>query len=192
MSEEAEEADLVMLKAHMRRVFEDTCHEFNLTDEFTSSHSDSTLKAKPSKYVNEYGLKFNTKKFENDLVALFLHNKLNAPFFSAFEKIAHTGQLMKKSNAFVLYEVPEYVLINGDEIFPVNFDSCKAMNGTYFLCMEKIRTYCDITTITSCDLYAMPTDKDFYFTRSYGSGMIVATNLSVRNLTSFTQFHKEN
>ncbi|CAJ0606943.1 unnamed protein product [Cylicocyclus nassatus] len=230
MGEEAEEADMVMLKAHMRRVFEDTCHEFNLTDEFTSSQSDINLKVKPSKYLNDYGLKFNIKKFQNDLLALFLHNKINAPFFDAFEKglmkdevgiefaksavflprrcdistmtieaqycswedksvleseiyaIAHTGQMMEKSKAFVLYEVPDYVLIKGDEIFPVNFDSCKAMDGTYFLCMEKIRTYCDITTITSCDLYAMPTDKDFYFTRSYGSGMIVATNLSEVNI----------
>ncbi|VDM68412.1 unnamed protein product, partial [Strongylus vulgaris] len=227
MNEDAEEVDLVMLKAYLQRAFNEICREFNLTNESTSSQSElAIINARPSKYLNGIRLKWNVRKFRNDLTNLFLYNKIDVPFYSTFEKelfddevdidefaqttavfpkrceaedmiveaqycpiydkstmegdvyaISHTGQMMEKSKVFLLYDVPNYVLVNGEDVIPIEFDSCKAMNGTSFLCTEKAKSHCDVTAINSCNIYAESTASNFYRARSYGNAVIVATNL---------------
>lgn len=102
--------------------------------------------------------------------------------------IAHSGQFMPENEAYVFYDVPEYVvqIDDQDEIVPVEFDSCKVVNGSSFVCMERARCDCDITTMNACDIYAQSTAKDFTFARHYGTGMIIATNMPEVNVTGST------
>lgn len=46
-------------------------------------------------------------------------------------QIAHSGQFMPENEAYVFYDVPEYVvqIDDQDEIVPVEFDSCKVVVG---------------------------------------------------------------
>ncbi|KAK5971499.1 hypothetical protein GCK32_007307 [Trichostrongylus colubriformis] len=99
--------------------------------------------------------------------------------------IVHAGQFMPGNHAFVHYEVPEYVIVNEDEdeITPVEFDSCRVTNGSAFLCMERAHGECDITTMDSCDIFAMSTATNFTLIRTYGTGQIVATNQQEVNIT---------
>ncbi|RCN47061.1 hypothetical protein ANCCAN_06892 [Ancylostoma caninum] len=91
--------------------------------------------------------------------------------------IVHAGQLMEKSKVFVLYDVPEYVLVSGEDVVPVEFESCEALNGTIFVCTERGRCKCDVSTMESCEIYAENAATDFTFIRQYGTGILVATNL---------------
>ncbi|PIO67589.1 hypothetical protein TELCIR_10653 [Teladorsagia circumcincta] len=99
--------------------------------------------------------------------------------------IAHAGQFMPENEAFVFYEVPEYVVVieEEDDIIPVEFDSCHVMNGSYFLCMERAHGECDINTMDSCDIFAQSTASNFTFIRTFGDGRIVATNQPEVNIT---------
>ncbi|EYB89713.1 hypothetical protein Y032_0228g2857 [Ancylostoma ceylanicum] len=91
--------------------------------------------------------------------------------------IVHAGQLMEKSKVFVLYDVPEYVLVTGDSAVPVEFESCEALNGSSFVCLERGGCKCDVSTMESCEIYAENAATDFTFIRRYGTGTLVATNL---------------
>ncbi|KAK6037390.1 hypothetical protein COOONC_25106 [Cooperia oncophora] len=99
--------------------------------------------------------------------------------------IVHAGQFMPENEAFVFYEVPEYVVVieEEDEIIPVEFESCHIMNGSYFMCMERAHGECDINTMDSCDIFAQSTATNFTFIRSFGTGRIVATNQPEVNIT---------
>ncbi|KHJ97853.1 hypothetical protein OESDEN_02170 [Oesophagostomum dentatum] len=91
--------------------------------------------------------------------------------------IVHAGEMVENSKVFVYYEVPEYVLVVGKDAIPVEFGSCEAVNGSFFLCTERARSSCDVTTMASCEIYARSTPANFSFSRRFGSGTIVATNL---------------
>ncbi|KAK6733946.1 hypothetical protein RB195_017611 [Necator americanus] len=222
----ASNTDFVILRAQLQQTFHNICSSFNLTTEHApAQYEPSILNAQPLGYLDRFHLKWNVKKFANDLITFLLYNKISSPFHalideewldddidmeefvektlvfptrcesthmvvvaklcSDFEEtalegdlyaIAHTGQMMEKSNAFVFYDVPEYVLVNGDDVTAVEFESCRVVNGSSFVCTEKDESRCDVSMMKSCDIYVEPISADFSFTRPFGTGMIIATN----------------
>ncbi|VDL80993.1 unnamed protein product [Nippostrongylus brasiliensis] len=129
--------------------------------------------------------KCNVAEFTIDM--LMCENFDEATAQGTLYAVAHAGQFMRENDAFVFYDVPEYVVAidDQDEIVPVEFLSCYVVvrNGSSFVCMERTRSECDITTMESCDIFAISTANDFQFIRHYGTGVIVATNKHEVNIT---------
>ncbi|VDL76303.1 unnamed protein product [Nippostrongylus brasiliensis] len=198
---EDSDVDGLILKTAMRTTFVNVCRSHNISTGVPAATDEviAAEKLRPlQKWVEEdtevaefaaaaaaFPRQCNVAEMTIDM--LMCENFDEATAQGTLYAVAHAGQFMRENDAFVFYDVPEYVVAidDQDEIVPVEFLSCYVVvrNGSSFVCMERTRSECDITTMESCDIFAISTANDFQFIRHYGTGVIVATNKHEVNIT---------
>ncbi|PAV89562.1 hypothetical protein WR25_11053 isoform A [Diploscapter pachys] len=103
-------------------------------------------------------------------------NISNNPQSGSVYALAHAGEFLADDAVFAYYEIPEFVLITAESVFPINLSQCKVVFGTYIYCFGTPSSDCDLKTLAGCPIYGRKAGDGFTFSRTFGtSGKIFAT-----------------